>query len=118
VILSKTSFEVGRMNRLGKIALSLIFALTAPGCSVPLAPGAEQVKITRNPADVTGCKAVGNLDPINGGGVANQGRARNQAIGLGGDTLFDTAPPLAEALGGHMEGIVYLCHGNVTAPAN
>jgi hypothetical protein len=63
--------------------------LTVAGCSIPLAPGAEQVKITSNAADVAACTAVGNLN--NSGGDVSV--ARNQAIGLGGNTIFDTTLP-------------------------
>jgi hypothetical protein len=58
------------------------------GCATAV-PGSEKVKITRNPADVSGCTAVGNisaesmnsLDPV---------IAQNQAVGLGGDVVINT----------------------------
>lgn len=66
-------------------------AISASACvSVPLAPGAAQVKITRVPAEVANCKALGNLDlePT----PASIDNAKNHAIGLGGDTVLDTTP--------------------------
>ena len=65
-----------------------VFVVMAAGC-VTAAPGAEQVKITRNPTDVSGCTAVGNI------GAAVMGNldplvAQNQAVGLGADVVFNT----------------------------
>lgn len=72
----------------------------------PLAPGASQVAITRNPADVAGCKAVGNIDGKDielALDVPVAPQMQNQAIGLGGNRVLDTtvrAPPT---------GVVYNC---------
>jgi hypothetical protein len=65
-----------------------MIAVLSAGC-VTAVPGAEKVKITRNPADVSGCAAVGNitaeamnnLDPL---------IAQNQAIGLNANVVFNT----------------------------
>jgi hypothetical protein len=86
----------------------------APGISnsgIPLAPGAEQVKVTKTAGDVANCKAVGNLSNINGGNLTDAGQriARNQAIGLGGDTIFDTSNTFQESQG-VVEGVVYRCN--------
>jgi hypothetical protein len=78
---------------------------------IPLAPGAEQVKVTKNAGEVANCKAVGNLSDVNGGNVTDAGQriARNQAIGLGGDTIFDTSNAFQESQG-VVEGVVYRCN--------
>jgi hypothetical protein len=86
----------------------------APGITnsgIPLAPGADQVKLTRNAADIASCKAVGNLSNVKGGNVTDAGQriARNQAIGLGGNTIFDTSSAFEESQGA-VEGIVYRCN--------
>jgi hypothetical protein len=54
-----------------------------------LAPGADQVRITKNPADVAGCKAVGNVsigprDYL----MSSEAYLRNRVVGLDGNTLF------------------------------
>jgi hypothetical protein len=77
---------------------------------IPLAPGAEQVKVTKNADEVGNCKAVGNLSNVSGGNVTDAGQriARNQAIGLGGNTIFDTSNTFQESQG-IVEGVVYRC---------
>lgn len=90
------------IGRLSFVAVGLL-----SGCvSVPLAPGADQVKITRNAADVTGCVAVGNIDGHIRGDLdpdftGNQ--MRNQAVGLGGNVVFDTT------VLGTASGVIYRC---------
>jgi len=86
------------------MGISLMLSLVESGCiSTPQAPGAEQVKITRNTADVAGCTAKGNINLTAGG------EPRNQAVGLGGNVVFDTTPALDAALGNWSTGIVYRC---------
>jgi hypothetical protein len=73
------------------------------GCVTP-APGADEVKITRNRADVSGCTAVGNIS-------AEEMRnldphvAQNQAVGLNADVVFNTGAG----------GVAYHC-GKTAAP--
>ena len=84
-----------------------IFALTAAslaaGCvTTNMAPGAAQVNITRNAADVAACTAVGNLPP---GGYSSD-TASNETVGLNGNTLFVTSENLTATILG---GIAYRC---------
>jgi hypothetical protein len=77
---------------------------------VSLAPGADKVRITKNPADVANCSAVGNINvPIELQGQFDIARAdtqfRNQVIGLGGNAAFVTS----SSLGIPVEGIAYRC---------
>jgi hypothetical protein len=60
---------------------------------------------------VANCKAVGNLNDINGGNVTDAGQriARNQAIGLGGNTIFETSNTIQESQG-VVQGVVYSCN--------
>lgn len=85
--------------------MALCLCLVATGCvSVPMAPGAENVRFTRVAADVSNCKAVGNVDHATGAVVANQ------VIGFGGNTVFDTTDSLHYALGDRADtGIIYRC---------
>src|ERR1700733_15057635 len=50
----------------GRVFLMIILAVASGCMSVALAPGADQVKTTQNPADVASCKAVGNVDGTEG----------------------------------------------------
>jgi hypothetical protein len=94
----------------------VLAAISVSACiSTPLAPGAAQVKVTRVPADVSSCRALGNLDLDAAAGIDN---AKNHAIGLGGDTVLDTTPT---SIYGTTEplrtGVIYRC-GPAAAPAS
>lgn len=98
------------MNRDLYVVIVLL-SLIESGCvSIPQAPGAAQVKITRNVADVAGCTAMGNIT------VIADNEPRNQAIGLGGNVVLDTTPSLGTAMGDWTTGIVYHC-ASITSPA-
>lgn len=107
------------MNRIGLFACAASVWTAVAGCGSlpvpPLAPGAEKVKITRNPSDVAGCKAVGNVH-VEGGNLtdAPQILTKNRAIGLGGDTVFNTSLQLSETMGGVIDGVVYRCAKDVS----
>ncbi len=80
-------------------------ALATAGCvAVALAPGAEKVKITKNPSDVASCKAVGNVKSPLIGNEAINATLQNQALGLGGNTIFVTG-----AAGESVAGVAYSC---------
>jgi hypothetical protein len=86
------------------VALPLALCLLSAGCaeSVPLAPGAENVTVTHNEADVASCTAVGNVVGVTDTNYVTDERRemRNQAVGLGGDTLLLTRerdPPTGTA---------------------
>jgi len=99
------------MKRVISQCFSLV-GLFLVGCAVslPLAPGAEKIEITRNADDLKSCKPVGNIQ-VEEGSVYYDA-ARNQGLGLGGDTIFDATPrgivfPQNPAM---TAGIVYICH--------
>jgi hypothetical protein len=77
--------------------------------SIPLAPGADQVRLTRNPADVSSCKPVGNVSGECSSGShqlqAIEPLLRNHTVGLGGNTVFVTV----DSLGIACEGVAYHC---------
>jgi hypothetical protein len=87
----------------------LTFIITAAvllsGCvEIPLAPGADQVRITRSAAEVAACRAVGNIEKISGGTWDDKQRQmKNQAVGLGGNVIFNTMTGLDPS------GVVYRC---------
>jgi hypothetical protein len=67
------------------IAIAAIILL---GACVTLAPGADQIRLTKKASDVESCKALGNIQvPKNGqrlvDGASAQNQFRNQAVGLG-----------------------------------
>jgi hypothetical protein len=95
-------------TRMGIVLLSLV----GSGCVLaPQAPGADQVKITRNAADVAGCTAMGNINRTAGG------EPRNQAVGLGANVVFDTTPGVDAALGNWTTGVAYRCGSTATPSA-
>ncbi len=69
-----------------------------------LAPGAEKVKITKNAGDVASCKVVGNVNSRPLGLKATNATLQNQALGLGGNTVFVTG---ANAVS--VAGVAYIC---------
>jgi hypothetical protein len=81
---------------------------------IALAPGADQVRITKNSADVTSCAAVGNVDahqyPLDHGNAMRQ--MQNEATGLGGNTLFLTFDPADHMINppnAYATGVAYRC---------
>jgi hypothetical protein len=56
---------------------------------VVAAPGASQVLVTRDPADVSACKAVGNIDDKDMRNL-DPNVARNRAIGLNANAILNT----------------------------
>jgi hypothetical protein len=97
----------------GLIAMTCV--TLGAGCAdvarVPLAPGADQVRLTRTPADVATCKPVGNILVPNMPGWDRPDYANaqhlflNQVVGLGGNAGLVTTEVVAVPLG----GIAYQC---------
>ena len=88
------------------VALASLAVLTTAltGCAHTLAPGAENVLITRKAADVKGCKVVG---PVSFSRTQKDEALRNYVLGLGADTLFLTRNDTFGGTGS--DGIAYLC---------
>jgi hypothetical protein len=93
-------------SRLAAIAvIGLGLALGTAGCvNVALAPGAEKVKITKIAGDVASCKAVGSVKSPLIGLEGSNATMQNQALGLGGNTIFVTG-----AAGESVAGVAYSC---------
>jgi hypothetical protein len=89
-------------------AAAAVAAVCASRVTIELAPGADQVRITRHAADVAACTAVDHvtMPPTPTPPYSNLDRQlRNQTVGLGGNALFVT-----EQRGGVVQaGIAY--HG-------
>jgi hypothetical protein len=85
-------------------AIAATGLLTAGCATVALAPGAEKVKITRNASDVASCKAVGNVKSLLIGNEGMNATMQNQALGLGGNMVFDTG-----TVGQSVAGVAYSC---------
>lgn len=92
------------MSRVVMMSAALLMSISESACvSIPQAPGADLVKITRSAADVAGCAPMGNIDFKAGA------EPRNLAVGLGGNVVFDTTPSAGAAVGDWTTGIVYRC---------
>jgi hypothetical protein len=89
------------------VTLGLLHACATPA----LAPGADKVQLTRKADDVVHCTAVGNInvarDAKGGATPSTRVEFQDQAIGLGGNTVFVSQ----EYLGAPVEGVVYRCPG-------
>jgi len=90
------------------VRTALVAGMTAlsAGCIVSLLPGAAQVKITANAADVSGCTDVGNVSGI-GGDIGNiyAHQMQNQAVAMDADTVFRSGTG----------GIAYRCKARTPA---
>ena len=84
-------------------AVAALGTATAACVTVALVPGADRIQLTRNVGDVSACKAVGNVRasdlPFD-----FEPTIRNQAVGLGADTVFVTTDN-----GQEEAGVAYKC---------
>ena len=100
------------MHRLHAVLIT-VTCLTLGACAtpVPLALGAAQVRLTKNPADMATCKPVGNIRvpemPLGFSvDVENSERVfRNQVVGFGGNAALVTLVQL----GALSQGVAYQC---------
>jgi hypothetical protein len=88
----------------------LFFGAILLAACVTLAPGADKVRITKQASEVSGCTAVGNVNTLGDAQGPSQiadssTELRNQAVGLGGDTIFVTSA----TLGVPNQGVAYRC---------
>ena len=93
-----------------RIVVLLCVATLLASCeSTSSLPGAAQVRVTRNSADVASCTAVGNVDAGCSPESHQKGleqTLRERTIGAGGNTVLVTT----EWQGMVCEGIAYACH--------
>jgi hypothetical protein len=80
-------------------------ALAVSGCTT-LAPTAVNISTTRDGAAVVNCQAVGNVASVPPYILPGDDlkQVKNQAAGLGGDTVLLTGPRLVST-----QGIAYRC---------
>jgi hypothetical protein len=92
-------------------ALGVMLALICGCATSVLAPGADKVQLTQKSDDVLHCTAVGNINPARdakgGTSFSTPDEFKNQAVGLGGNTVFITH----QYMGAPVEGVVYRCPG-------
>ena len=93
-----------------KILLAVVAVLALTGCAHTLAPGAENVLITKKDADVKGCKVVG---PVSFSRTQKEEALKNHVYALGADTLFLTRHDTFAGTGSN--GIAYVCRGPETS---
>jgi len=90
-----------------RIAVAAVTITLLSGCVTTLAPGASEVIVTRNPADVAHCSPFGS---VQGGPAEFPGNdikdLRNQAVGAGADTVLITSSIFTSNGAG---GLAYRC---------
>lgn len=94
-----------------KPAVAAICTVAAGCASVSLAPGADQVTVTRRAADVAACTPVGDMSsppPMMTDPDVDR-RMRNETLSLGGNVLLITSSL-------RRTGTAYRCGGDATAP--
>ena len=84
--------------------------------TIVAAPGANQVRVTHNPAEVTHCTPVGNINlPPREQGLYAGLNFRNRVVGFGGNTGLVTTSVLASE---PIDGIAYRCPATTIAGAS
>lgn len=90
-----------------KIAAAVAALGMIAGCTT-LAPGAQRVWITTNPAAVSGCKPMGSVasSPPYVAPGDDYKQMRNEAVALGANAILRTGPRLYIT-----RGVAYRCGG-------
>ena len=82
------------MNLLGRGTLILLLSALSTGCvvqtAITLVPGAAEVEITTNVADITGCPAVGYIPAADIDSLIDRRVAQNEAVALNANIVYDT----------------------------
>lgn len=71
------------------LALIVLSAGCVLNSAMTLVPGAAEVKITTNVADIAGCPAVGYI-PTGDINIPDQRVAQNEAVGLNANVVYNT----------------------------
>jgi hypothetical protein len=88
------------------VALLLVPVLNGCASTTTAVPGSDKVRVTKNPNDVSGCTAVGNIKiPDQTPNMDIQ--FRNQTIGFGGNVALVTVSALFGTI--PTEGVAYRC---------
>jgi len=93
------------MQRSQAILITIACITLGTGCLTrsSLVPGADQVRVTKNPGDVANCKPVGNIHLTD---APDGNEFRNQVVGLGGNAAIVTDGALPNVL---WSGVAYRC---------
>jgi hypothetical protein len=88
-----------------------LFILVLAGCTTSLIPGAEKIKVTRDPSLVSGCKSLGFVEAKPPFSTPNDARneMKNKTAILGGNVLFVTNYSVKAT------GVAYSCESTVAA---
>jgi hypothetical protein len=82
------------MHLAARGSLILILAALSTGCvvqtAITLVPGAAEVKITTNVADITGCPAVGYIPAADIDSLIDRRVAQNEAVAVNANIVYDT----------------------------
>jgi hypothetical protein len=104
------------LKRLGPSTFAVLATMVLfSGCvTEQAAPGANAVPLTRNPAEVANCTAVGNVNAYAPNGVGDEVKFRNQVVGYGGNVGFVTLNGSCGigACQRAAEGVAYRCPAN------
>ena len=92
------------MNQVASGCIIMMLGALSAGCVTP-APGADDVTITNNPADVSACTAVGKIDAE---ALISLDRhvAQNEAVGYSANVILNTG----------RGGVAYRC-GKAAVPS-
>lgn len=92
-------------NRCDASAVAVVLTLLSAAACSSLSPGAEKVKVTRDPKDVAGCKAVGQVSGLTGTQAlpGAEKKMMNAAFALRADVVFVTSTI------GSYDGVAYRC---------
>ncbi len=95
------------MLRMCGSLLAIACSVAVTGCVTTVsAPGASRVRLTKDPGEVAGCTAVGNIQPFpQSSASAAMIQFRNRVVGFGGNTGLITRYVLDDPI----EGIAYRC---------
>lgn len=98
-----------------KNAATVVTALLLSGCvTAVLAPGADKIALTKNPADVEKCRPAGSLQVLTAFPDDGVTALRNQALGMGSgaDTILITGGALTSSntMALSVNGVAYRCH--------
>jgi hypothetical protein len=92
-----------------------LMLLCLPACTVTTrAPGAAAINVTTKPADVEHCRPVGSMELLDKRTIPTSietDKLRNQAVGLGADTLLVTSTVFSP----HASAVAYRCKEPVAA---
>jgi hypothetical protein len=95
-------------------AATVALTATLLASCTTLAPGAREIMVTRNPADVTHCSPLGSVGAVSEVPGDDIRELRNQAVGAGADTVLITSSIIFNS---GTTGLAYRCKQDQSADA-